>query len=51
MKNIRVIVCICIALAAFAAMGHAADDAENNYKPKGGYVPDAETAIAIAVAV
>jgi hypothetical protein len=25
--------------------------AENNYKPKDGYVPDAETAIAIAVAI
>jgi hypothetical protein len=26
-------------------------DAENNYKPKNGYVPDAETAIAVAVAI
>jgi hypothetical protein len=26
-------------------------DAEENYKPKDGYVPDAETAIAVAVAI
>ena len=51
MKSIRVIVPLCMVLAVVAAMVHAAGDAENNYKPKDGYVPDAETAIAIAVAV
>ena len=51
MKSIRVIVPLCMVLAIVAAMAHAAGDAENSYKPKDGYVPDAETAIAIAVAV
>lgn len=51
MNRIRVIVSICVVAAAIAAMVHAAGNAENNYKPKDGYVPDAETAIAIAVAV
>jgi hypothetical protein len=51
MKRIRVSVSACLAVAAVAAMVHAAGDAENNYKPKDGYVPDAETAVAIAVAV
>jgi hypothetical protein len=51
MKSIRVIVPICMVVAALAAMVHAAGDADRNFKPKDGYVPDAETAIAVAVAV
>ena len=51
MDRVRVVVSVCIVVAAVAAMVHAAGDTGNNYKPKDGYVPDAETAIAIAVAV
>jgi hypothetical protein len=40
-----------VVAATVAVMVHASGDAENNYKPKDGYVPNAETAIAIAVAV
>jgi len=38
------------ALTVSKGMVHAAGDAKNSYKPKDGYVPDAQTAIAIAVA-
>ena len=38
------------ALIVSKGMVHAAGDAKNSYKPKDGYVPDAQTAIAIAVA-
>jgi hypothetical protein len=41
-----------VVLVPYASdMANAVDDAENNYKPKDGYVPDADTAITIAVAV
>ncbi len=51
MKRIGVDVAICTVVVAVAAMVCVAGDAESNYKPKEGYVPDAETEIAIAVAV
>jgi len=44
-----VAVCVVIALAVVVAI--ADDEPMYIYKPKDGYVPDAETAIAIAVAV
>jgi hypothetical protein len=51
MKSIRVVFSVCVVVAAAAAMVFAAGDAENNFKPKDGFVPNAETAIAVAVAV
>ena len=40
-----------ITFLAFTVGLFAADEANYNYKPKDGYVPDEKTAIAIAVAV
>lgn len=40
-----------IALIAFVSGSLVAQDAVHNYKPTSGYVPNAETAIRIAVAV
>ena len=47
-KRLLVIVCILTLAAAFA---FAAEVVKHNFKPKDGYVPDAKTAIKIAVAV
>src|SRR6266478_2406301 len=38
-------------VALAAAVAFAAETAKHNFKPKDGYVPDAKTAIRIAVAV
>lgn len=48
MKKIATI-CVCFAIAV--AVATADDEAKHTYKPAQGYVRDAETAIAIAVAV
>ena len=48
--NNRTRIAISIATLA-AAIGFAAETAKHNFKPKDGYVPDAKTAIKIAVAV
>ena len=47
-KRIQAIVCILTLAAVFV---FAAGTAKHNFKPKDGYVPDAKTAIRIAVAV
>ncbi|MBU1105339.1 MAG: YbbC/YhhH family protein [Candidatus Riflebacteria bacterium] len=47
----RIIVTVCIVFAMAALLVGAESEGKHNYKPKEGYVPDAETAIAIAVAV
>ena len=50
MKRIRSIA-ICIAIASVALALFGADGERHNVKPRDGYVPDAETAIAVAIAV
>ena len=47
-KRIQAIVCILTLAAVFV---FAAETAKHSFKPRGGYVPDAKTAIRIAVAV
>jgi len=47
-KTTRIIVSVLTLAAAFA---FAAEVTKHNFKPKDGYVPDAKTAIKIAVAV
>ena len=44
--------CITVSIAALSTiLAFAAEAAKHNFKPKDGYVPDANTAIKIAVAV
>ena len=45
------IAAICVLFAATVLMAGAEGEKKHSYKPKEGYVPDAETAIAVAVAV
>jgi hypothetical protein len=47
-KRLHVIVCILTLTAVFV---FAAETTKHSFKPKDGYVPDAKTAIKIAVAV
>jgi hypothetical protein len=49
MQKRALFIVLFMSLAAFLVF--AADTAKHNYKPKEGYVPDAKTAIRIAVAV
>jgi hypothetical protein len=47
----KTILSVCIAVVMVTVVCGAEGEAKHTYKPREGYVPDAETAIAIAVAV
>ncbi len=50
MKNLDLVL-VCLLIATLSVTLRAGDDSRHNFKPKDGYVPDAETAIAVAVAI
>ncbi len=50
-KQITTIFSLLFFFLVWASVVYAADAQDHNYKPAGGYIPDEETAIIIAVAV